>query len=143
MPPSQRPLRRGRALRWTPGRATGRSSTSWSPSGSEQNPCGPLSTPPTNGTARIRHVQRTLPNARPRPDRISNPPSHQEVAGDFLWRRLCGGTWLQVGDQADVDAFVDEVVLAALQVPHVAVVVLLIGGRDRRVLIALQRVGPD
>ena len=44
---------------------------------------------------------------------------------------LCGcSAGFQVGDQADVDGFVDEVVLGAQQIPHVAVVVLLVGGRD-------------
>lgn len=41
------------------------------------------------------------------------------------------------GHETAIDPFVDEVVLRAIQVAHVAVIVLLIGGRDGGVLIGL------
>src|SRR4029078_3095646 len=83
----------------------------------------------------------------PRPGRTPNPslkraPALSECRGVSSCRSG-GCARLQVGDEADVDGLVDEVVLATGQVLHVPVVVLLVGGRDRLVLVRLESVGPD
>ena len=58
-------------------------------------------------------------------------------------RRLGDRARLQVGDQADVEGLVNEVVLAAGQVPHVVVVALFTGRRDGLVLVLFQAGRPD
>lgn len=57
--------------------------------------------------------------------------------------QLLRGSRLAVRHQAHVDALVDEVVLATGQVLHVPVVVLFVGGSDRRVFVGFQPHGPD
>src|SRR6202000_3274539 len=70
---------------------------------------------------------------------LDEPRSANPTAG----HKSGGRTRLEVGDQADVEHLVGEVVFAAAQVLDVAVVDLFGGDLDSLVPVGLQRVAPD